>query len=88
VFGACESTVWKEFFFEQQNNWGGWWWDFLIQNAIVGALIEKQVRTFLAFFMNSCRTHIAGLVFLYEIEMQDIKNQNFLAVLKVTGFDF
>jgi len=26
VFGACESTVWKEFFFEQQNNWGGWWW--------------------------------------------------------------
>ena len=25
VFGACESTVWKEFFFEQQNNWGGWW---------------------------------------------------------------
>jgi hypothetical protein len=24
VFGACESTVWKEFFFEQQNNWTGW----------------------------------------------------------------
>ena len=24
VFGACESTVWKEFFFKQQNNWGKW----------------------------------------------------------------
>jgi len=25
VFGACESTVWKEFFFGQQNNWSGSW---------------------------------------------------------------
>ena len=55
---------------------------------IVGALIHEQVRTFLASFIILCRTHIAGLVFLYGIEMQDTKNQNFLGVLKVIGFDY